>query len=159
MTGPLALFRKADGVGHCILQINSHSRLMPVPEVSCLASQKRSPAKNSEEPASRFFPLLNLRNVGIGLLIAGAAASGELSPEPPGRRFPGTAPARSSALSPLGHAAARRRWGAPDAPARGAAFRVRRFGAAGCARVSPQTYAPRFPASLGSPPPARNGPK
>jgi hypothetical protein len=32
------------------LQSNSHSRLMPVPEVPCLASQKLSPTERSREP-------------------------------------------------------------------------------------------------------------
>jgi hypothetical protein len=41
-----------------LLQSNSHSRLLPVPEVSCLASRKRSPTENSEEPKRRFLAVL-----------------------------------------------------------------------------------------------------
>jgi hypothetical protein len=33
-----------------LLQSNSHSRLLPVPEVSYLASQKLSPTESCEEP-------------------------------------------------------------------------------------------------------------
>ncbi len=52
--GPLSPFRRPDGVGHCVLQINSlASRLIPVPEVSWFASQKLSSTENSEEPAEK----------------------------------------------------------------------------------------------------------
>jgi hypothetical protein len=54
MTGPLALLRRPDGDGHCLLQINSPSRLMPVPEVPRIASQKRSTTESSEEPLGFF---------------------------------------------------------------------------------------------------------
>jgi hypothetical protein len=39
-----------DAVGHCGLQVESRSRLMPMPKVSCLASRMRSPTENSQEP-------------------------------------------------------------------------------------------------------------
>ncbi len=50
--GASCLNRKPDGVGHRVLQSDSHSRRMPVPEVSNLASRKRSPTKRSEDPVN-----------------------------------------------------------------------------------------------------------
>ena len=46
-------FRRADGGGHCGHQVESHSILMPFPEVSCLAFQKLSPTESSEEPGKK----------------------------------------------------------------------------------------------------------
>jgi hypothetical protein len=43
------LNRRPDGAGHCVLQSNSHSRLIPLPEASYLASRKLSPTERSEE--------------------------------------------------------------------------------------------------------------
>jgi hypothetical protein len=56
-------------VGPCVLQSDSHSRLMPVPKVSCLDSQKRSPAESSEEPVCGTSRGLRVRF--CGSLVAG----------------------------------------------------------------------------------------
>ena len=50
LRAPLVLLRRPGGVGHCVLQVESRSWLLPVPELSRLASRKLSPTESSEEP-------------------------------------------------------------------------------------------------------------